>query len=291
MSDYMVDIQELNKRREELALESYNEMQTFMTSLNSVSFLKKNYELKKIYERKTEPNIITFLSVTWLKICMLSGLKENQNHEVWQDITNLIFNFHSDLTLEEIWKAFELERFREYSEKTEHYQFFNSEYVSAVLKKYRVWKQNTKIQHNITKPLTENLLPEKTDSEKTEILNNGIIRVFNRFKEINSIDEPCSHLYDEVVRRGFITGAVGPKSTAYYDKKKDEAKSLLEKEMKEELSKSNKTQRRQIQESLEQLQNNNYNSKLINRTKKLVLEDYFKKLISENIDLEKLLKS
>lgn len=290
MSEYLVNIEELNRQRQEIALQDYEKMQTFLFSLNSVSFLKKNYEFKKLSQRKTEPNITTLLSVTWLKICMLSGLKENQTQEIWQDITNLIFNYHSDLTLEEIWKAFELERFCEYPEKTNHFQFFNSEYVASILKKYRIWKQNTKIQHNISPPATQNNLPEITESKKTEILHNGILRVFNEFKETNNISEPCSHLFDELLLKGVIRPANDEKTIKYYESKQKEASEIVLKEIEEETKTATSITRKKLLETLENIKSNNNNARVIAKTKKIVLQEYFKMFIEKNKDIKDILK-
>ena len=288
MSDYNIDISELNNHKEELALKQYDKLVS-ECSLAPVSFLKKNYEFKKIRDRRTEPNITTFLGVTWLKICMLCGIKQNQSSEVWQDITNLIFSYYSDLTVEEIFKAFELERFGEYPERTEHYQFFNSEYVSAVLKKYKVWKNNTKIQHNITKPENIASLPSISDSHKEEILINGIIRVFNEYKTTKILPEPNTHIFDELISRGLILGANTPKLEKYYAEKMEQAKFELKLELESQKSSVGFIERKNISREIESIINGNSN-KIIVKTKKIVLKEYFDKLIEQEVQIENKLK-
>lgn len=288
MSEYRIDVSEVKQHQENLALEQYENL-VDSCALQPVSFLKKNYEFKKLRERKHEPNITTFLSVTWLKICMLCGIKQNQNGEVWQDITNLVFSYYSDLTIEEIFKAFELERFGEYPERSEHYQFFNSEYVSAVLKKYKVWKQNTKIQHNISRSESVASLPEISESQKNEIIVNGIIRVFNDYKETKIVSEPCNHIFDELLSRGIIKGSTNEKLKAYYDEKVEQAKKELEKELSTDLHTKNYIQRQSLKREIENLIKGNENGKVIARTKKNVLGEFFEKLISENTQIETLL--
>ena len=288
MSEYSVDLSELNNHKEQLALKQYDNL-VFECSLAPVSFLKKNYEFKKIRDRRTEPNITTFLGVTWLKICMLCGIKQNQSSEVWQDITNLIFSYYSDLTVEEIFKAFELERFGEYPERTEHYQFFNSEYVSAVLKKYKVWKNNTKIQHNITKSENVALLPSISDSQKEEILIKGIVRVFSEYKTTKILPEPNTHIFDELLSRGLILGANTPKLEKYYADKMEEAKLELKKELEAEKSTANFIQRKTIAREIEQILQGGSN-RIIVKTKKIVLKEYFDNLIEQGIEIEVKLK-
>lgn len=287
MSDYKTDLNELQKHKENIALDQYDDLVNRCT-LSPVPFLKKNYEFKKLRERRTDPNITTFLGVTWLKICMLCGIKQNQNAEVWQDITNLVFSYYSDLTVEEIFKAFELERFGEYHEKTKHYQFFNSEYVSAVLKKYRAWKQITKIQHNITKSESVALLPDISESQKQETLTNGIIRVFNEFKSTKIIELLSLWVFDYLQEKGHIQGANTPKLIEYYSKKMEEAKIQVQKELEIEKSNSNFIRRKTITREIEEVLHGN-SSKVIVATKKIVLREYFEKLINENIEIESLL--
>lgn len=289
MSDYNVDLSELNQHREELALKQYDALVT-ECSISPVSFLKKNYEFKKIRDRRTEPNITTFLSVTWLKICMLCGIKQNQSSEVWQDITNLVFSYYSDLTVEEIFKAFELERFGEYPERTEHYQFFNSEYVSAVLKKYKVWKQTTKIQHNITKSENVAELPDITTSQKEEILINGIIRVFNEYKLTKILPEPNTHIFDELLSRGLILGANTPKLEKYYAEKMEEAKIYIQERLELERTTSNFIERKSIDREIKEILEGKNSNKIIVKTKKIVLKEYFDKLIEQGIEIEVKLK-
>ena len=288
MSDYNVDISELNNHKEELALKQYDKLVS-ECSLAPVSFLKKNYNFKKIRDRRTEPNITTFLSVTWLKICMLCGIKQNQSSEVWQDITNLIFSYYSDLTVEEIYKAFELERFNEYKERSKHFQLFNSEYVSDVLKKYKEWKQNTKIEHNITKPENTPLLPSISDSQKEEILVKGIVRVFSEYKQTKILPEPNTHIFDELLSRGLILGANTPKLEKYYAEKMEQAKLELKKELEINKIGSGYIQRKTIAREIEQILQGKSN-RIVVKTKKIVLKEYFDKLIEQGIEIKTKLK-
>lgn len=289
MSEYKVDKLEIAKHNEQLALKEYENISESFIGLNFIGLIKKSYELKKARDRKYEPNINITLSVMWTKICMLCGLKENPGAEVWQDITNLIFNYHSDLTLEEIWKAFELERFGEYTEKTQHFQFFNSEYVTTILKKYKAWKAMIKTQHNFT--LNTNLqLPEMSDTEKKSIINEGLIRKFNEFKETGKIEPPFVHLFDELLERGLLPKVIPekPEIFYYYQKRLKQA----EEEIKSELN---------IEKYKGDIDKNKFNEELIKiaeksselaqiRAKRIVLAEFFTKQIERNIDFEKLIK-
>ena len=46
-----------------------------------------------------------------------------------QDIINMLDGYWSNFTFEEMVKAFEMERFGQFTEQTEHFQLFNSTYI------------------------------------------------------------------------------------------------------------------------------------------------------------------
>lgn len=190
MDQYKVDISELNQHKEALAVKSFEEVVRNSATSNNITFLKKNYDFKTIKERKTETNILTVLSVLWTRISILGGFKNEMAFEITQDITNLIFGVYHDLTIEEIYKAFELERFGLYDEKTKHFQLFNSEYVSEILKKYKKWKHDMKIQHNISHPKNATLeLPRSTEAQKKET---RLLFIKMVWEEIQQKKEPIS---------------------------------------------------------------------------------------------------
>lgn len=188
-NEYKVDVAELNQHKENLAVISFDVIVSNSAASNNITFLKKNYDFQTIKERKTETNILTVLSVLWTRISILGGFKNEMAFEITQDITNLIFGVYSDLTIEEIYKAFELERFGLYDEKTKHFQLFNSEYVSEILKKYKKWKHDMKMQHNITNQKNILALPESTEADKKNI-RLGFIKMI--WDEIQEKKEPIS---------------------------------------------------------------------------------------------------
>lgn len=290
MSEYIIDKLEIKQNEENFALEKYEEIVS-SCSLQQVEFLRKNYSFVKLRDRKTEPHISTLLSITWMKIGMLCGLKENPNNEVWQDITNLIFNYNSDLTIEEIWKAFELERYKEYPEKSEHYQFFNSEYVASVLKKYRIWKQNTKMQYNISPISSQNQLPEISESQKKEKMDQALIRKFKEFVKTNKIEEPFVYIFDELLERDILKKPTinTPKLHEYYNKKLEEAKIEVKEELENNLN-PEKTVRIEIKEKLKEIEQGNTDLAQI-RAKRIVLKEFFLKHIKLKTDFEKFISN
>lgn len=287
--NYMIDRNQISINNENIALERYDEL-VKNSSGSNISFLNKNYEFIKIRNRKTEINISTLLSIMWNRIGVLSGLKNQNNHEIAQDITNLIFSYHSELTLEEIYKAFELERFNIYDTKTEHYQLFNAEYVATVLKKYKNWKLQMKTIHKI-EPIKEIvMLPEKTSSEIKETMSNAIVRKFNIYKELKEIEIPFVYVFDELTQRGIIKTPTNntPKLLKYYEKTLERAKSMALAEVKNQSS-DKFSDKVSIKTQIKEIESGNIDKAKI-LVKKIILTDFFKKHISENTDFESFIK-
>ena len=114
--NYRVDKNEVMIHNHDLALEKLSEIET-KCALTPVAFLKDNYKNIKIRARKTEPNVRMLLAVAWSKISSLAGIKSEIDSLTIEDITKMIFYSCADLTIEEIYKAFELERYGVYDEK------------------------------------------------------------------------------------------------------------------------------------------------------------------------------
>lgn len=278
-NNYKTDKLSIIEKEQSLALERFQEIES-ICQLTPIAFLKKNFESLKIRERKTEPNFKFMLAVLWSKICVLSGLKNEIDPFMAEDVNRMIFSLYSDLTLEEIYKAFELERHGAYPEKTEHYQLFSADWVSSILKNYKSWKTNARIQYNISNlPIEEEkkLSPE----EEYEVLQKASIRLYNEFLETDEVSVPCFHVFDFLYDRKLF-----PKNVDYQEKYLI-AKSQIEKELKSQKSTS-RQERNKIEESLLEIQEKK-NPKVLLRAKKLVLQDYFTDLKEMNMTMEEIL--
>lgn len=122
------------------------------SALNPVLFIKENFKYGKIRDLKNEDydQAKQFIRIPLERHYTLIGLKGEMDQILGHDIINLILNHFSALTPLEINKALELERHGQYEQRTEHYQLFNSEYISEILKKYLKWKQKIRDDFNIT---------------------------------------------------------------------------------------------------------------------------------------------
>lgn len=250
-----------------------------------VAFLRANYANTKIRERSKDIDFKMMLSITLTKICGYAGIKAEVSDFDAGDIARMILSAYNDLTLEEIYKAFELERYGVYEDKTEHYQLFNAEYVGAVLKKYKTWRQNAKIQHNISPPQQ---LPESTDSDKEEIIKKGIVRVFEEYKSTGVMPEPNNYIFDALYEMKLIKDADTEAEKAHYHERYNRAVAEVKVEMQAKGATFNAIEKRTVKEELQKIIEGN-SSKVIARTKKLILADYFDKLIKAGTDIKTLL--
>lgn len=245
-------------------------------SFSPVQFLKLNLENKKIRERTTEPDIKITIGTMLIKIGTLAGIKNEIDSLVGQDIMRMILSTYADLTLEEIYKAFELERYGSFEDKTEHFQLFNADYIAKILKKYKNWKLNMKTHHDITSNAKR--LSEITESQKEQILINGVNRFYQEYQDTKIIADPSEYIFDFLVEKGNIKNNNKPKLLEYYQLKLQEAKKELEKEQSKKTA-IDKIERQRIKVDLDQIVAG-YSPKIIIRAKRNILKEYFDKQIS-----------
>ena len=267
---YKVDKNEIMLRNKSTALEKLIDIEA-KCNIAPVPFLKSNFSNVKIRDRKTEPNIGVLFAVAWAKICGLSGIKSEIDDFVIEDITKMIFYAYSDLTVEEIYKAFELERYGVYENKTDHYQLFNAEYISTVLKKYKTWKHNIKTHHNITPDSKTN--EEMSEEEKDKIVENGVNRFYEEYKANKTIEDPSEYIFDHLIKKGLIKNNNNPKVLEYYQGHLQLAKTQLQKENAHSSS-LDKADRQRLKIDLEQIVSG-HSPKIILRAKKNILAEFF----------------
>lgn len=255
--------------------------------LPNKTFLQKSYSFEKLSQLKKDANFV-FLIGGWItQTSALMQIKNPIDNFIKQDIVNMLGGHWSNLSIEELIKAFELERFGAYEDKTEHYQLFDCSYIAQILKKYQKWSREKKIELNIT---NQNLMEvnKVSESDQFEIMTNAINEKYKYFLETGKIEEPVIHIFKELIERGFIKmpNKETPKLYAYYDNKLHDAKNQIIQEY-ENTTEPDKFKRKELKSILASILNNDYNldakSKIENRAKKLVLLQFFNKQKDNNI--------
>jgi hypothetical protein len=247
--------------------------------LSNKSFLEISNSFVKIIELKKDANFI-FLIGGWItQTSMLMQVKNPIDNFIKQDIINMLTGYWSILSFEEIIKAFELERFGVYSEKTEHFQLFDCNYISSVFKKYQKWKRENKLEHNIKSETTETTMSE---DEIKQILVNAVNNKYQEFLETGDISNPIIGVFQELIDCKILKmpNSETPKLEVYYQNILEIAKEQVKLEQ-ESKSSIDKMERQTIKSELEKIQNGT-SAKIEIRAKKLVLIDYFTKCKTEN---------
>jgi hypothetical protein len=248
-------------------------------NLPTRNFLQKSYDFKKIKELKNDPNFV-FLVAGWItQTSNLMKVKNPIDTFMKQDIINMLDGYWSNFTFEEMVKAFEMERFGQYAEQTEHFQSFNSSYIAQVFKKYQKWKAEKKIELNISH---EKPMEEKTEEEKFNLMSEAINRKYDHFRNENEFCDPLGYIFDEIVNRGLILVPNEESSPylKYYIQKNIKARKLLEVELKNKTIQST-TEKKLIKNEIEKIIKGE-STKIDLMVKKLVLIDFFEKAKSEN---------
>lgn len=276
---YRVDKSEILAQQESRSLEVIATIED-NCNVSPVQFLKNNLRNKKIKERVTEPDIKVLIGLMIVKIGTLSGMKNQIDFLIAQDILKMIFSVYKELTIEEIYKAFELERYGAYDEKTDHFQLIDADYVAKILKKYKVWKQKIRTHHNINSDTLQ--IEAMTESQKDEIVESGVNRFFEEYKKSKTIEDPSEYIFDHLVKKGLIKNNNNPKLLEYYQNHLQIAREQLEKENSQSVS-VDKSERLQIKIDLEQIVAGS-SPKILLRAKKNILTEFFEKQVSEKVE-------
>ena len=238
----------------------YNEKKN---NLNNIDFVKDSKNQIQIKSIENKIYLGEQLSLLITQIYNLSGIKGELNQIQAQDVLKMILTQFKELSLNEIYKAFELERYGSYAKETDHYQLFNAQYVSSILKKYKNWKRQIKKTHNIEtlKPVE---IPTVTKEEQKKILDSGVIRLYNEFCINKIVPFGNTHIYDYLLEIGNIEKPTG------------EYRNEIIKRAKKNINKYNSERLKGFKNAIE-----NNNTKLINECKRIALQDYLKKQIEK----------
>lgn len=233
--------------------------------MNDIGFAKDVVNQKKIKElliTEEGKNLISQgLMFLFVRIPNLLGIKEEISDINKQDIKELILNHFKGISLLEIDYAFKMERYSKYDVKTEHYQLFNAEYVSSILNKYKKWLTKTRYENNIPLSITENKTPELSEKEKKERTIRGVLNCFKDYQKDKTVMAGYVWVYDYLDSKGFI------------DFSKEEKKKNMVIAKSKEKAEAN-PDKAGYKNRLSMIESKN-SSLVINRAKRLLLENYF----------------
>ena len=172
-------------------------------SISGVSFAEKALEFVPI--RKLEQSQVRMsIGAIIVQHAGLIGIKGQIDFAQKEDIVNLILTRFFTLSIEEIYKAFQMERYGEFDTRTEHYQLINAPYICEILEKYKEWLRNTRQTHHLSNSLPSPKEEELSKEEKEAKFIANIQHFYNDFKQNGRMPLFCGYLYDGLKRRGMI---------------------------------------------------------------------------------------
>lgn len=184
-----------------VVLDTIDEIEN-LCKLSPIEFIRSSK--KPIRNIKKDSYFYNSIGLMFTKIANLSGLKGEISDINKQDISDLILDFNQSLSLDEIYFAFKLERYGQYENKTKHYEFFGSDYVSEILNKYRKWKQKTKVKFHIQDIKKIPPMKELTEEDKIGIVQKGVDRMYEDFKRTKEVPVGCVYIYDFLRKNNII---------------------------------------------------------------------------------------
>ena len=120
------------------------------------------------------------------------------------DISGMILSRFSSLSLEELYKALQMERYGDFGTRTEHYQLINAPYVCEILKKYKEWLRNTRQVNNLPMSLPAPK-EELSEEEKEARFRESVQHFYNDFKQTGQLPLFNCWIYNGLKQRGMIT--------------------------------------------------------------------------------------
>ena len=120
------------------------------------------------------------------------------------DISGMILSRFSSLSLEELYKAFQMERYGEFDIRTEHYQLINAPYVCEILKKYKDWLRRTRQNNNLPMSLPAPKEEDISEEEKEAKFIANVQQFYNDFKQQGRMPLFCGWIYNGLKERGMV---------------------------------------------------------------------------------------
>lgn len=204
------------------------------------------------------------------------NMKDPVSNLVKREIAEMISSRFKNLSFDEMYYAFKLERYGVYEEKTEHYGRISVDYVSAVMNKYVEYKQKIKRDYNIS---TQKSLPAPSisEEEKQRLVNQAVVNMFMYFQE-HSVCDPdrVTNVYNILYDMGYL-----PTDKEYKRKKYADAQVLC---ISNETAILPQYRVRSVAKAIEDFKKER-NPEVISKAKELVLSEFFRKMFRDENSL------
>lgn len=171
--------------------------------LSPVGFVEK---LKDFAPLREQPDPVARMAIGLIvtQHAALIGIKGTIDAMNKEDISNLICSRFAHLALEELHKAFQLERYGELGEATAHYNLINAPYIAQVLTKYVSWLRKTRQNHphlSLERTPREETPPAPPSRERIEALAH---QMQQQYLQTGQMPLFCSWLFDAMRQVGML---------------------------------------------------------------------------------------
>ena len=195
----------------------------------------------------------TTLTSILISAFTLSGFKGQIDNLQMQDISKMILSRFKTLSLQDIYLAFQNERYGQYGDQIDHFNLFNAVYVGKVLSRYQKWQLELRKIHKKKVEIQE--VPKPTPEEVEKMMQGALERCRKQLKETGDVIDAVAYLYDWLEKKGEITLSKEKKESLMID-----ARVILKKE----------------QKLVSKIRKETNQQRVINEAKKLALIEYLK---------------
>ncbi len=208
---------------------------------------------------------------------LLSDLGVSKNADTSHHLRAIKYITEScvNYTPKEIEKAFQLAISGEIN--IDMFQQLNAVVIGKVMMAYETYKGEKLTKHR-KKMADDKIKADEyslTPEEIEEIMIEGCDRIFKDYEQNGMISEQCAHLYDYIFKKDLL-----PRDKEYKDEKMKKAKLIAKSEAMTRAGGDYELHRK-LKDTLIDLQNG-IGGNIVSIAKRLVLEDYFTKLIKED---------
>lgn len=193
-------------------------------------------------------------------------------------VGNFIIKEFGFLTVPEIKEAFRMYASRRFS-NVKVFRILDCVSVGEVLNAYTDYRREALASYT-SKKAQNVALPEISESQKEQILLDGINQRYWHYVATSELDNPCSHVFDTLFERGLIKPKPSKgKLHDYYCEKEKRALAIVKMRKRESVPTS--ANLKNIIKQLEKLDTTS--SEVVIEAKRLILLDFFEKQKQNNV--------